>query len=215
MTRASTSQISTWMLEKNIWNQVKITMELVTCTPIKYSIWESQTKSKNLRFHWVVRHLTLTRPNSCNQLHLWELLVKIKIIISDLTLVKDVKSIEVQAVTTKVILNLKETISTAPLVVEIMVALEPPPLLTKEKWFSKRSFKFRKTNKITTTTPKSSLTLKTMLVGKKNLFQDQIKSKLWLEVKSIDISKISQLTWEYLIIQIIEIPSTDSSTEIL
>ena len=215
MTKVSTSQISTWMLEKNIWNQVKITMELVTCTPIKYSIWESQTKSKNLRFHSVVRHLMLTRPNLCNQLHLWELLVKIKIIISDLTLVKDVKSIEVQAVTTKVILNLKETISTAPPLVEIMAAVEPPPLLTKVKWFSKRSFKFRKTNKITTTTPKSSLTLKTMLVGKKNLFQDQTKSKLWLEVKSIDISKISQLTWEYLIIQIIEIPSTDSSTEIL
>ena len=75
----------------------------------------------------------LTRPNSCNQLHLRELLVKIKIIISDLTLVKDVKSIEVQAVTTKVILNLKEIISTPPPVVEIMVALEPPPLLTKAK----------------------------------------------------------------------------------
>lgn len=215
MTRASTSQISTWMLEKNIWNQVKITMELVTCTPIKYSIWESQTKSKNLRFHSVGRHLTLTRPNSCNQLHLRELLVKIKIIISDLTWVKDVKLLEVTRVTARVILNLKETISTArqPLV-EIREVPEAP-LPTKAKWSSKRSFKFRKTNKITTTTPKSSQTLKTMLEGKKNLCQDQTKSKPWLEVKSIDISKISQLTWEYLIIQIIEIPSTDSSTEIL
>jgi len=214
MTRASISQISTWMLEKNIWNQVKITMELVTCTPIKYSIWESQTKSKNLRFHSVGRHLTLTRPNSWIHLHLRELLVKIKIIISDLTWVKDVKLLEVTRVTAKVILNLKEIISTALPLVEIKPALEVP-LLTKAKWSSKRSFKFRKTNKITTTTLKSSQTLKTTLEDKKNLCQDQTKLKPWLEVKSIDISKISQLTWEYLIIQIIEILCTDSSTEIL
>ena len=209
MTRVSISQINIWMLGKSIQNQVRITMESVTCTLTGFSTWESPTKSKKHKFHWEEQHLTPTKLNSWNLLLTRPLAQNSETTISDLTWVRDVKSTGPPRAQTKVIMKWKEQLLAAPC--QVRGGTSP----TRERWFWRRSFRFQKTSKIITIIREYSQISKIMLEGRRSWFLEQIRCRLNQVVSTIDINKTFQITWEFLTIQIIEMPFINNSTEIL